>query len=644
MTRKKLFCICLMLLLSAVVLDRVFPPDLSRLEAVGTEVVDRKGQLLAVLPAIGGVWRFRTSPDDVDADFLARLIETEDRHFWHHPGVNPLALARAAGQDARAGRIVSGGSTITMQVARLLHPRPRTVLAKLIEAARAVQLEWRFGKRDILGMWLTLAPYGGNLSGVQAGALAWFGTDARRLEPAQAALLVAIARRPEAFRPDRHPNAARALRDRILHADGGALPDRRSPMPRHAVPALPKAAGARLVTTLDLGLQTALERVLTERAMQLPERTAVAALIADVGTRDILALDASPWIATAGAADLTRAVRSPGSALKPFIYGMAFEAGFAGPETLLDDLPRHFGAYAPENFEQGFEGHVSMAEALRRSLNLPAVALLAEVGPRRFLTRLRGAGVDVRLPPGADPSLPLALGGAGLTLRDLAALYAGLAGDAVLIPLHLVPGRLDSAAPAVRAPLLSTRAAGVIAGILTQNFPDGGPAGIAWKTGTSWGGRDAWAIGFDTRHVAAVWVGRPDGTALPGATGRSLAVPVLARLFALLPPAPRPEPPFVAGRPARATSVSDSLRLLFPPPGATLDATSLQGGGTITLRAMGGRRPLTFLIDGVPLATDAARREAGWSPPADGFYRLTVLDADGKAVTTRFRVQPAGSK
>lgn len=220
-------------------LDRAYPPDLTRLDAVGTEVLDRNNRLLALLPAPGGVWRFRTSPDDVSQPFVDLLIQTEDRRFWGHPGVDPLAMARAAGQWVRAGRVVSGGSTLSMQAARLLEPRPRTLRSKLIEAARALQLEWHYGKHGVLGIWLTLAPYGGNLEGVRAGARAWFGTNAAALDPAQAALLVALPRRPEALRPDRHPQAAENVRNRVLaDAAGVPVPARRRPFPRHAAQAL----------------------------------------------------------------------------------------------------------------------------------------------------------------------------------------------------------------------------------------------------------------------------------------------------------------------------------------------------------------------------------------------------------------------
>ena len=621
-----------MLAATAFTLDRLYPPNLARVEAVGAEILDRHGRLLATFPAPGGVWRFHTTADDVSRPFLDLLIATEDRRFWRHPGVDPIAIVRAAVQWAQAGRVVSGGSTLSMQAARLLEPRPRTLRSKLIEAARALQLEWRYGKRGVLGIWLTLAPYGGNLEGVRAGARGWFGASAATLDPAQAALLVAMPRRPEALRPDRHPARAETVRNRVLaEAEGVPVPSHRHAFPRHAAPAVAgllrsEAWGEDVRTTLDLPLQAALERMVADRVQTLPDRASIAILVADAASREIRAAVSGRWgdEARAGDLDLTRAVRSPGSALKPFLYELAFEDGIARPDTAITDLPRHFGGYAPENFMRGHAGTVSAAEALRRSLNLPAVALLDRIGPLRFAEWLRAAGAKPRLPVGADPSLPLALGGAGLTMREMAGLYAGLAAPG-LGPLTLLP----VSARTRRAP---SEAARLVADILTQPFPGRGPPGIAWKTGTSWGGRDAWAFGFDRKHVVGVWVGRPDATALPGATGRALAVPILAQVFSILPAAPRALPPRIAMAPQVVRE--PGLRLLFPPPDAVLS-----GDGPVTLRAMGGRRPLTFLIDGAPVPTELARRQTGWQPPSPGFYTVTVLDADGLSARAPVRVQ-----
>jgi penicillin-binding protein 1C len=557
----------------------------------------------------------------------------EDRRFWYHPGVDPLALLRAAAQFARAGRVVSGGSTLAMQAARLLEPRPRTFRSKLIEIARALQLEARFGRRGVLEIWQTLAPFGGNLEGIRAGSLAWFGVPPEALEPAQAALLVAIPRRPERLRPDRHATAARAVRDRIIASDA-PVPVARVPLPRHApqlAASLPHAPQVR--TTLDLPLQVALERLGRERLETLPDRASLALLVADARTREIRALYPGAWRdqARAGALDLTLAVRSPGSALKPFIYALAFADGIVAPDTPVPDLPRRFGGYAPENFDRGFAGSVTAGEALRRSLNLPAVALLDRVGPLRLAATLRAAGATLRLPKGADPSLPLALGGVGITLRNAASLYAALATDGRGGELSLLA---NAAEP--RSEFMPAATARMVADVLTRPLPEFGPGGIAWKTGTSWGGRDAWAFGFDKQHVVAVWIGRPDGTPLAGATGGSLALPLMSRVFDLLPRAPRSETIMPAPQTRPASPPANALHLLFPPPGAVLSSD-----GPVTIRVMGGRRPLTFLVDGAPLSSDHIRRDAAWLPTGPGFYRVTVLDATGAAVRAQVQVRAA---
>lgn len=592
-------------------LDRAFPPDLSPLGRLSAEVPARDGRLLHVSPIPGGTWRLRTGPEDAPPHLIPQLLRAEDARFHHHPGVDPLAVARAAAQWARHGRVVSGGSTLAMQVARLLEPRPRTLRAKAIEALRAVQIQHRLGREGVLRAWLTLAPQGGNLQGLRAGALAWFGRPLQALDAADTALLLALARSPERSRPDRHPDAARAARDGVLRrrapgiateaeATLAALPTARHPLPRHA----PLTA----TPSLDLDLQRAMNRLAAEVLAGLPERVSLAIAVQDIASGEWRALVGGDWPnpLRAGHLDLTRAVRSPGSTLKPLVYALGFEAGLFRPDTPLDDLPRRFGDYAPENYDRAFAGRLSVADALRQSLNAPAVAILDAVGPLRMAAAMKAAGATPRLPPGAAPALPLALGGVGVTLRELVTLHARL--------------------PQV----VERRAAEQALASLVQPWP--GPQGVAWKTGTSWGGRDAWAVGQDRRHAVGVWVGRPDGTPMPGATGARLALPVLAAAFERLPPAPRA--PLAARIATGGGGGTDALRLLFPPPGALLPEA-----GRVVIRAGGGQRPLAFLVDGAPIPSDPARRETGWTPPGPGLYRITVLDREGAAARTELRVR-----
>lgn len=613
----------------------------------GTRILARDGSLLALAPAPGGTWRFRTETPAI-APFLPRLlVAVEDRHFDAEPGIDPSAILRAALQWARAGHAVSGGSTLTMQLAKLLDPQPRRLAAKVLETGRALSLWWRLPRQDTLGLYLSLAPYGGNLVGVEAASWAYFGKPPGALDAAEAALLVALPRRPEALRPDRHPQAAQASRDRILRlaqargllsaqetdaALAEPVPTRRRPMPRSAPQLLAGVhAPPALATTLDAGLQAALAQAATGILAGLPPRVSMAVMVTDLADGRVSAAWAGDWgnPARAGGLDLTRALRSPGSALKPVLYGLAFADGLAHPDTLLADTPTRYGGYGPEDFSGRFEGRVTAADALRRSLNLPAVGLLARYGALRFTAGLAAAGQPLRLPRGATPSLPVILGGGGQTLRGLMALYGALATDGRTLPPTLRAGTAPD-----RRPLLPPATAATVAAILTRAFPnDATSRGIAWKTGTSWGDRDNWALGFDRAHLVGVWIGRPDGTAMAGGEAAEVALPVLGRIFGLLPAAPRAAPPAARMATLATAPAADPLRLLFPRPGAVIS-----GDGPLTLRAMGGQRPLSFLVDGAPLPSIPALRETDWTPPGPGFYRLTVLDAAGTATQAHIRV------
>ncbi len=629
-------------------LDRAFPPDLTRLSAPGGVVRDAQGQVLALRATKDGVWRLTTPVRDVSPFFVQLLVAVEDRRFYDFPGVDPLAALRAVWQAVRADHVVSGGSTITMQVARLLRPEPRTLSAKLIECLRALQLSERFDKREILSMWLSLAPFGGNLVGVEAASRAYFGEPARELDPAQAALLIALPRRPEALRPDRSPAAARRVRDRIIMLAerqrllnavqaGAALaepvPAHRLPMPDD-VPLLFSRRGGNVDTTLQRPLQRALNELAEDELEHLPPRVSLGVLVADLRTRAILAAFPNDVgnADRAGALDLTRTVRSPGSALKPFLYALTFEDGLAGARTLLPDAPQQFMGYAPENFSHHFSGRVTAAEALQRSLNLPAVTLLARYGPDRFVAQLTRSGL--LLPPRETGSLPVILGGAGITLGHLLALYCALATDGRVAPLRFTGDEEGGAYM-----LLSPAAAEEVAAILTRPFPSRGPDGIAWKTGTSAGNRDSWAIGFDREHAVAVWIGRPDGSARPGEAAADTAVPVLMRVFGLLPAAPRVMPSPVVSASFAVVPELDPLRIISPP-----SATTLEAGHAIMLRAVGGQRPLHFLVDGTPIASTPALRETEWMPPGPGFFHVSVLDAAGRSADIALRIVVSESR
>jgi penicillin-binding protein 1C len=642
------------------------PPSLDRGQRLSTLVLARDGSILRGFLSADGKCRLATQRGDVDPLYRRMLIATEDRRFASHPGVDPLAALRAAGQWAVHGHVVSGASTLTMQAVRLLERRPRTLAAKLVESGEALALERRLDKDDILGIYLTLAPFGGNLEGVRAASLAYFGKEPAHLTAAEAALLVAIPRAPERLRPDRHPEAARQARDAVLRhlaaegvippeaaaaAEGEAVPHTRIAMPFHALHLAvalhrdePHAMAIR--TTIDPLLQRQVEGLLRREVASLDPQATLAALVVDNRERRVVAYVGNADLlsgARHGTIDMVRAVRSPGSALKPFIYAMAFDRLLIHPKTILDDRPRHFGDYAPGDFDGRFLGEVTAREALQYSLNVPAVAVLDRLGPARFIAALAAAGIRLKLPqPAGEPGLAVALGGDGLSLFDLATLYVALSHDGSVAPLQTRPDEPPPAPTAIFGPV----ATWYVNDILTSAPPPPGMLPVevrrarplAFKTGTSYGFRDAWAVGYDAEVTIAVWAGRPDGTPLPGITGRTTAAPLVFKIADLLgAPAAgagrKPPPPgalVVAGRDAGGP------RIVYPPDGATVE----WHGERVPLEASGGSTPLRWLADGRPLPRAEPRRTLYWKPGSVGFARLTVVDAAGRSAHATVRLEP----
>ena len=620
-----------------------FVPNTAALHASGRVIYGRHGHVLAMFLGPKQEWQFPTNARDVSPITRRILVAVEDRNFAWDPGIDPFAIVRATGQMILAGHVISGASTITMQVTRMLHPLPRTLPVKIEEATQAVALFEHNTKNQVMSMWLSLAPEGGNIEGVDAAAHAWFGKSPQTLGPAQAAFLVMMVRNPVALNPLTHPHAARATRNAILrecyqqgvisrgalrHALATSLPDHLHPMPLASPQALVRLrSGTR--STISGPLDRALARFAHRELRALEPNEALAILVASVRTGGIRALYAGDWGDTRrnGYVDLTRAIRSPGSTLKPFLYGLSFETGLVRPTTAVADFPHSFGSYEPNDYNDRYLGVVTATTALRRSLNVPAVDLIDAYGPVRFAAHLAAAGTPVTLPHGANPTLSLALGGAGISLRRLVALYRALACNGLVERLHIVADKR-------RQPrrLLSPHAAHEVTTILVRPFPFGGPSGVAWKTGTSAGNRDDWAIGYNTRYAAAVWIGRPDGGALPDNMALA-AIPILARVFSLLPRAPLPVRPPSLPLTLRSRPLGHLLQIATPAPQSQLIV-----GGPVTIRIIGGRRPFHFLIDGRVLRSNPALRSVRWRPPTLGFYKLSVLDAQGHRVERHLRV------
>ncbi|MEL7281184.1 MAG: penicillin-binding protein 1C [Pseudomonadota bacterium] len=631
------------------------------------EVLDRDGALLRLYTVDDGRWRLSTSLDEVDPGYIDMLIAYEDKRFYRHKGVDVLAMLRAVGQAVWHGEVVSGGSTLTMQVARLLEDSGTgRVSGKIRQMRLALALERRLSKDEILSLYLARAPFGGNLEGVRAATLAWFGKEPARLTPAQAALLVALPQSPEARRPDRERRAARLARDRVLErmaenktltadAVNAALTE---PVPenRRSFPALAPhladqarandPARLRHVLTLDIELQRKLESLAQSALGGLPEDLSVAILMANHRTGDILASVGSASYGTGdsrqGFVDMTRAVRSPGSTLKPLVYALGFDRGLAHPQTLIHDRPVSFAGYAPQNFDGAFRGELTVAEALRKSLNIPVVLMMDEIGPAHLMAALRKSGARPVL-PGDQAGLAVALGGVGVTMMDLVQLYAMLAQGGQARDMRW---RMDQDAAEAHH-VISQVAAWQVGNILADLAPPpGSPRGrLAYKTGTSYGHRDAWAVGFDGSHVAAVWIGRPDGTPAPGIFGGELAAPILFEAFGRLKSVPDPLPPpppetlilstaelpqplrRFTGRNAVFEPPDDAPKLVFPRNDTRLPLVR----GALPVKLRDGKPPFTWLANGVPIITNARRRDTTLTGVARGYSTLTVIDAEGRA-------------
>lgn len=631
------------------------------------EVLDRDGDLLRAYTVADGRWRLEAAVEDVDPDYIAMLIAYEDRRFMRHHGVDWIAAARAAGQAVTSGEIVSGGSTITMQVARLLEDSGTgSWQGKLRQVRVALALERVLDKQQILTLYLNRAPFGGNLEGVRAASLAYFGKPPRRLTTAEAALLVALPQSPEVRRPDRHPQNAEAARERVLRrmlgqnvvdadtiasAKTEPIPSERQDFPAlapHLADRVTDGTAQRYWLTIDGDMQGRLERLASETVRNRSDRVQVAIMVADHTTGEVLASVGSAGYEanqSAGFVDLTQSIRSPGSTLKPLIYGLAFDQGMVHPETLIADRPVDFDGYAPQNFDGMYRGELRVRTALQLSLNIPVVSLLDSMGPQHLVWGLRRAGVQPDI-PGGKPGLAIALGGLGVSLEDLMRVYASIAHGGTQVDLRHFASPTEGFAP---RRIMGEVAAWELADIMREVPRPAGylSEGIAYKTGTSYGHRDAWAIGFDGRHVVGVWMGRADGTPVPGAFGGELAAPVMFEAFervkARIDPIPAPpEATLIVGtsdlprplqrfRPRGEVVGETGPEFAFPPSGAIVE------GRSVFARVSEGAPPFTWLANGDVVLT-SREREMQFDLGL-GFQTLTVIDSAGQSARTQIELR-----
>ena len=534
-----------------------------RLAQPSSSVVEfRDGTPAHVFLSPDGKWRLKTSLADLDPAYVRALVRLEDKRFWYHAGVDPFAIVRAVASNVRRGHRVSGASTLTLQLVRVLEPRPRTIPSKAIEALRAFQLELCLSKAQILEAYLELAPFGQNVEGVEAASWTYFGHSARSLTAAEIATLLAVPQDPTR----RHPTLEHAVRleraragvARRLEATGGFTPSQRAaasadpvpgslkPFPRRAFHASvwlhQRYPGvARIRTTLDCGQQTLVEQTLGAAREGLGSKGIhnAAVVVADHQAGEVRALlgNFDFWDQEHGGeiAGFDRA-RSTGSALKPFLFAHAIDRGIALPGFLVPDLPTRYGTFTPHNYDGSYSGLVPLSDALSQSLNAPFVALLKDAGVERFLSELRGMGATGLDPAPGRYGLNAIVGGLELSPLEVAGMYAALAENGRFRPLALVTGGRPVTARQAFSPGAAFLTRQALSRRDRPDFPDrsairGLPGDIHWKTGTSYGHRDAWAAGSGPRFTAVVWTGNFDQSSSASLVGADASGPLLFDLL-----------------------------------------------------------------------------------------------------------------
>ena len=632
------------------------PIDQSRL-TYASYITDSQGDLLHVLMADDERYRLQTQPEDVDPTFIDLLLAYEDQRFYEHNGVDWLAMLRASWQWASRGHIISGGSTLTMQTIRLMEPKPRTVWNKLDQMRKAIALERSHNKEQILSLYLSLAPYGSNIEGVQMASLSWFGKWANELTPAESALLVALPQSPERRRPDRFPKRADEARkivlERALHkgiidnkylttALLSPLPQRIKTMPKmapHLAYQLRDEGNLQAKTTLNAEYQATLNAI--AQLTQLKPSTNMAMILANAKTGEIHAYIGSQSYTDVnrfGAVDYSQAIRSPGSTLKPFIYAQAASEQLIHLNGITKDERINIQGYQPQNLNRRFYGDITIGEALQRSLNIPAVKVLHKLGPERFKSKLAQANIPLRQGEG----LPIALGGAGLTLHELVSLYTALGNEGKVTKISTSPANVIKAR-AKAQPLFGAEEIAQINHLLSNNTAGAGRLhgrikrqAIAYKTGTGPGGSDAWAIGTNGDYVVGIWIGSPTGDYLAKNTGLGQSVPVMNKVFDGLPvgqlvqQAPQAAPEALAS----ADKASTALVVRFP-----VDSSVIEGRGAgvpIPIVLENAQYPVLLLVNG---------QESLWIPAAGaanvmlhqgGTYQFSLIDGSGESARVKF--------
>ncbi|HXB33934.1 MAG TPA: penicillin-binding protein 1C [Puia sp.] len=524
-----------------------------------TVVMDDKGEVIHAFLTRDQQWRMKTDLNEISPLLRKTIVEKEDKYFYYHPGINLVALLRAFGRNILHARRTSGASTITMQVARALEPKRRTYWNKLVEVFRAFQLEWTYSKDQILQLYLNKVPYGGNIQGVKAAAILYFGKNPDHLSLAEITALSVIPNRPSSLVMGRHNEEIVAERNKWLKrwaATGVFTPKEiedalAEPLTakRGVVPGLVpqlalklKKSGREVIhTTVDLNTQLKIEKLVKDysRTLTLKNIRNAAVIVLDNRTHRVVSYVGSADFrdsADGGQVNGAMAIREPGSTLKPLLYGLCIDAGLLTPKMTITDVPVNYQGYAPENYDRKFNGYVTMEYALEHSLNIPAVKSLKALGKDVLIRKLTDCGFQQVDKDRNKLGLSMILGGCGATLEELTGMYSIFANEGRWVrPVYSVD---DPVTQGQR--VLSPAAAFIVDDILSRvNRPDF-PVNwqstvhlpkIAWKTGTSYGRRDAWSIGYNRRYTVGVWVGNFSGVGVPELSGANVATPLLFTIF-----------------------------------------------------------------------------------------------------------------
>jgi len=648
--------------------DIYYPVNLYKTKNLSREVLDKDNQWLYVTTNSTDKWRFSVNLDKIDSTYLKMLINFEDKRFYSHYGVDVLALFRASWQLLISGHIKSGGSTITMQVARLLEPKKRTISAKIVEIIRALQLEAHYSKKQILETYLTLAPYGGNIEGIEAASWHFFGKHPYALSASESAMLVALPKNPEGYRPNRHPKRAKLARDRVLKraykrgviskflylkALNEPINSNSYKFPRLAPhfsqKALKNGRATIITTNINKNLQQQLELWAKLRGQELPNGASMALLVVENSTGKIRAYIGSNNMFSKkfpGFIDGVNIIRSPGSALKPFIYSMGFDKYLIHPQTVILDTEVSFGNYHPHNYSRHFHGEVTITKALQNSLNIPAVKVLYRVGAGEFIDTLKLCIGKVYIPKGVA-TLPVALGGLGITLKQLTQAYVSLANGGKIIKISA----LNSIKTNKR--FFSKKSAKITTAILRtipapKNYTNIGEK-IAYKTGTSYGYRDFWSMGYTKNYTIGVWVGRADNQPVTKASAREIATPIMFEAFSILNAINGLEnwnwnPNFIKETPPKVLKYFDKelksqnqLKFLYPK-----DGNKYQSAGchkvTVKVAIDKGIAPYFWYIDEEPMDLNKTTFQKQFN---EGAHRITVIDSSGSSKSVNIWVNMA---